>query len=184
MTLFLIGLHFPFCRAIRDVLDYLSLALAQLHPNTWRTLLSCCVVWCRVLELAGEEYPNLIVTSQPKNSFMPMVFGVLVGLCVVSVQGQIVKWHMWSPIISISNIGLRSFFFFFLGIVGNSQQEKLVTWSFQFGWCGGLYLRTVNLTWCFSPERRPVLGTLGWNRIPRRFIPTFSILRRTSIDFW
>lgn len=59
-TIFLNGLRLPFCCPIWDVLDYLALAPLQLYPNTWRILLSCCVVWCLVLGADSEDYPNLI----------------------------------------------------------------------------------------------------------------------------
>lgn len=38
------GLQLPFCHPIHDVLDTVGVALAQLHPNTWRILVSCYVI--------------------------------------------------------------------------------------------------------------------------------------------
>lgn len=42
-------LRLPFCHPIRNVLDYLCLAPAQLHPNTWWILVLCCVIYRMVL---------------------------------------------------------------------------------------------------------------------------------------
>lgn len=58
--MFLMGLHLPFCYLVRDILDFLGLALAQLVPNSWRILMACCVAWRQVLEPMGDEYPDLI----------------------------------------------------------------------------------------------------------------------------
>lgn len=59
VSMFSHSLRLPFCRPIRDVLDFLGLALAQVHPNAWRILTSCCVAWHMVLESIREEYLDL-----------------------------------------------------------------------------------------------------------------------------
>lgn len=35
------GLWLPFCRPVRDILDYSKLAPGQLHSNAWRILMCC-----------------------------------------------------------------------------------------------------------------------------------------------
>lgn len=52
-------LRLPFCYLVKDVLDYLGIVPAQLHPISWQILMTCCFGWRRVLELVGEEYPDL-----------------------------------------------------------------------------------------------------------------------------
>lgn len=44
---------------VRDILDIVGLAPMQLYPNFWRILISCYVVWRRVLRDMDEEYPDL-----------------------------------------------------------------------------------------------------------------------------
>lgn len=61
--MFLNWLWLPFYHYIQDVLDFIGLASSQLHPNAWRILIFCCVVWHRVLHYGGEEYPNLTLGS-------------------------------------------------------------------------------------------------------------------------
>uniref|UniRef100_A0A2N9IJQ9 Transposase (putative) gypsy type domain-containing protein n=1 Tax=Fagus sylvatica TaxID=28930 RepID=A0A2N9IJQ9_FAGSY len=39
------GLHFPIQPFVRELLDFLSLALGQVNPNGWRTIISCMVMW-------------------------------------------------------------------------------------------------------------------------------------------
>uniref|UniRef100_A0A2N9HWZ9 Transposase (putative) gypsy type domain-containing protein n=1 Tax=Fagus sylvatica TaxID=28930 RepID=A0A2N9HWZ9_FAGSY len=39
------GLRFPIQPFVRELLDYLSLALGQINPNGWRTIISCMVMW-------------------------------------------------------------------------------------------------------------------------------------------
>lgn len=53
------GLRLNFYHPICDVLDFLSLALAQIHPNVWRILVSCSVIWWSVLEEVGFEHLEL-----------------------------------------------------------------------------------------------------------------------------
>lgn len=54
-------LHLLLCCLIRDVLNFLGLALAQLHLNAWRLLVANCVIFCRVLSFGSEEYLDLTV---------------------------------------------------------------------------------------------------------------------------
>lgn len=53
------GLQLLFCRHIHDILNFLGLAPAQLHPNAWRLLVVSCVIFRRVLSSDFEEYPDL-----------------------------------------------------------------------------------------------------------------------------
>ena len=39
------GVRFPLQPFVRDLLDFLSLALGQVTPNSWRTVISCMVMW-------------------------------------------------------------------------------------------------------------------------------------------
>jgi hypothetical protein len=39
------GVHFPLQPFMRDLLDFLSLALGQVAPNGWRMVISCMVMW-------------------------------------------------------------------------------------------------------------------------------------------
>jgi hypothetical protein len=39
------GLRFPMQPFVRELLDYLSLAPRQVAPNSWRTIISCMVMW-------------------------------------------------------------------------------------------------------------------------------------------
>lgn len=55
------GLRLPFCHPLRDILDLLSLAPAQLHFFAMRTYLYACIVFCMALEPLGyPSYPDLI----------------------------------------------------------------------------------------------------------------------------
>lgn len=53
------SLRLPFYHLVQDVLDYLSLAPSQLHPNALMILLSCCVVWRFVLGAEDDDYLDL-----------------------------------------------------------------------------------------------------------------------------
>lgn len=53
------GLQLPFCRLIRDILNFLKLAPAQLHPNAWRIMVVSCIVFRQVLNDESEDYPDL-----------------------------------------------------------------------------------------------------------------------------
>lgn len=55
----MMGLHLPFVRPVRVMLDVLGLASAQLVPNAWRILMACSILWRWVLEPTGAEYPDL-----------------------------------------------------------------------------------------------------------------------------
>jgi hypothetical protein len=39
------SVRFPLQPFVRDLLDFLSLALGQVAPNGWRTVISCMVMW-------------------------------------------------------------------------------------------------------------------------------------------
>ena len=39
------GLRFPIQPFVRELLDFLCLALEQVNPNGWRTIISCMVMW-------------------------------------------------------------------------------------------------------------------------------------------
>ena len=39
------GLRFPMQPFVRELLDFLSLALGQVNPNGWRKIISCMVMW-------------------------------------------------------------------------------------------------------------------------------------------
>ena len=51
---FNVGLRFPMQPLMRELLDHLHLALAQLAPNAWRTMISCMVLW--QICSKGEDY--------------------------------------------------------------------------------------------------------------------------------
>lgn len=53
------GLHLPICHLVRNVLNLLGLAPAQLHLNAWQLLVASCIIYWRVLNTGSEEYPNL-----------------------------------------------------------------------------------------------------------------------------
>lgn len=52
-------LRFPFCCPLHDILDLLSLASTRLHLFALKTYLCACILFCMVLELLGDPYPNL-----------------------------------------------------------------------------------------------------------------------------
>lgn len=56
------GLRLPFYRHLRDILDFLRLVPAQLHPFALRVFLCASVIFCMVLEPLSDPYPDL--TSQ------------------------------------------------------------------------------------------------------------------------
>lgn len=59
LMMFSNSLRLPFCRPVQDILDFIQLALTQLHPNAWRILMSRCIIWHRVLGVGDEEYLDL-----------------------------------------------------------------------------------------------------------------------------
>lgn len=44
-SMFSCGLRLPLPRPVRNLLDHLGLAPSQLHLNSWRILMCCCVLW-------------------------------------------------------------------------------------------------------------------------------------------
>ena len=49
-----VGLRFPMQPFVRELLDFLGLALGQVNPNGWRTIVSCMVMW-RVSSNGSED---------------------------------------------------------------------------------------------------------------------------------
>jgi hypothetical protein len=52
-TMFRVGFRLPFLPMVRELLDYLDLALHQLVPNAWRVFHACMVLWPLAL---GKEH--------------------------------------------------------------------------------------------------------------------------------
>lgn len=45
LAMFSSGLRLSFCHPVHDVLDFMGVAPTQLHPNAWRVVVCCCVIW-------------------------------------------------------------------------------------------------------------------------------------------
>lgn len=58
-TMFSSSLRRPFCHPIRDVLDFVGAASAQLCPNSWRILMCYYIIWRCALEEARSDRPDL-----------------------------------------------------------------------------------------------------------------------------
>lgn len=58
-SMFSSDFQLPFCCLVYDVLDYLLLALAQLHLKAWRILVSCCFIKWWDLKKACSKHSDL-----------------------------------------------------------------------------------------------------------------------------
>lgn len=63
--------------------NYLGLTPSQLFPNAWKLMLSCCKVWCRVLDFLARNTP----ISFLRNFYLLMVFFVLIGIYTICKGG-------------------------------------------------------------------------------------------------
>lgn len=63
-NIFSSGLRMPFCHPVRNLLDFLSLAPAQFHLNTWKILVSYCVIWQWALGEVGSKHLNDLTACQ------------------------------------------------------------------------------------------------------------------------